>query len=645
MASMIGLVAFMLADPAPALEVTYPEAIYPKSAEVRKSSEMPFVETGETLGYGFDTPFPRNSRKTFLVENYGGAADGIANNTGAFYDALQAALASRQPAEVVFGKTGRYYFRPIASKGSDASSILNVLNASNLLIRGQGAGTKLIFGDPALGGLCVSDSTNVMIRDFSVDYDPLGFTQGSIESINASAGSFVLRLSPAYPTPASIREVPPHWHGGNVIHRAGAYRWPAIGGLEIADMSLLRGNDWTLQTRGASLGGYMNVESSFVYIGRRTAHHALLVANTTGFYLKNVSVYASPTCGLGLVNLDGVNIDGYADMIATDSDRLLASNADGIFSHGVRGGITIKNSYFMGQGDDCINLHSPAFPSRSVTCESDTQIFLKARLNLRAGDLLEVMNPARNTLKGKIAITSVIQSGAATRCTLAAGLSTAGYDPGTDYIYPVSLSSSNFKIVHNYFGQNRSRCLLIQARHGLIQANTCENAEGYGVILSYGGTEWVEGIVPSDITIRSNVFRNVTGAGLAATIVCWGGSGAPVRNLKRVTIEGNTFINPRKMAVTMTGCEGVVIANNCVSTAAGKRHTRNDPKWFPVDCSIYMQDSAGVSISGYKLTDPNITQCALYIGNKCAAGTAGITTNGITAVIPGTVPVLLDQRP
>ena len=507
--ALFGCSAAMLAASSAALAVTYNSSIYPSAAEVRKTSEVSFTETSETLTYGFDTAFPTPTRKTFFVESYGGSSNGTTNNTGPFYSAVAAAKACGVPAEVVFKKTGRYYFASNTSKGSDAYAILRVKNANNLLIRGQGVATKLIFGDPALGGLFISDSKTVMIKDFSIDYNPLGFTQGTIVSMDATAGSFVLRVHDGYPTPIAIQStIPPYYHYGYVINKSGTYKWPAMVGVTITGMSLLSGSDWTLTADPTALAGYMAVGDDFIYEGRRTEQQALSAGNISGFYLKNVSVYASPTCGLGLSNLDGVNIDGYADMIPTGSNRLLATNADGLFCSGVRDRVTIKNCSFNGQGDDCMNLHIYGYPNYYLTLTSDTNITFQNRLNLRIGDLLEVMNPTTGEIKGQVAVASVTQVGAtATQCTLAAGLSTVGYNSATDWIYPLSLSCSNFKIVHNYFGQNRSRGVLIGARRGIIQANTFENAEGYGINLGHGGTQWGTGVTPSDVTIRNNIFR------------------------------------------------------------------------------------------------------------------------------------------
>ena len=87
----------------------YPRKIYPVPNERPwQPSEVSFAETEATQAYGFDRPFPDTDRKVFLVDDFGARADGQADCTPAFYLALSAAKASGRPAEIRFGRRGRY---------------------------------------------------------------------------------------------------------------------------------------------------------------------------------------------------------------------------------------------------------------------------------------------------------------------------------------------------------------------------------------------------------------------------------------------------------------------------------------------------------------------------------------------------------
>lgn len=625
----------------------YPANVYPAAVELRLPvSEIPFAETPETARYGFDVPFPEGPRTTFAIEDFGGAPDGVTDCTPAFYRALAAAQATGQPAEVCFSRVGRYYFRPSPELGSDEFAVLNVKAARNLAVRGQGFGTVLVMGEPTLGALRFTGCETVMVRDLSVDYNPLPYTQGTVGDVNAEAGEFTLAVTPGYPGPGQIRNRTPELAGGCRLTpaRGGAMAWPTITMLAIRSVGPAGGATWRFRTDAKALGGYLQPGAEFLYIGRRIAQHGIVAERTKGFHVKDVAIFASPGCGLCLVSVDGAHIDGYTDTLLPGSDRRLATNADGLFCHGVRGGITVRDAAFLGQGDDCINLHSPAYYGRWLQRLSDTEVEVATADDLRPGDTLEVMDPTVGRIKGRLEIAAVAPAadGKGQRLTLKAGLGSVGFDLARDRLYPLAISSSNFKIVHNRFGQNRSRCVLVQAREGLVEANTGENAEGYGVLLGYGGTAWPEGVIPANVTVRHNLFRNLTNEGLAPAIEAVDGS--DLRNFRQISIIENHFVNSRKMAILLKGVDGALVTGNRVQTGPGRRNTWNHPRWYPVDCSVFLENCGRVRIQDLTVQDPGIREAVVYIGKQCDPGEAGVALSGVSAVTAPGIPMVRDER-
>ncbi len=626
------------------LAPVFAAAVYPSPrAGAAPVSEVAFRETPETRRYGFNVPFPAGRRRIFVVDDYGARPDGATDCTPAFARAWAAARRCSLPVELLFRRSGRYLFRPDPGLGSDDLAILIVRKAVGLRIRGQGAGTVLAMADPKLGGLQVTDSSGVMLQGFTIDYNPLPFTQGAVSQVDPDAGSFRLRTDAGYLPPCEMGARIPGFHGGYTLQQANGYRWLPIGGVTPRTPPSVEGDETRFDV-GSDVARTLKTGDRFVFVGRRIAQTALSACFTRRFYVKDVTVHASPTCGLLLNNVDGACIDGYADEIPAGSNRLLATNADGLYVHNVRGGITIRNCRFMGQGDDCINLHTTAWSSRWLRPVGDREVAIASPIDLRKGDTIEIMDPNAGKIKGSIRVLSVISNAAheVVRCRLAAPLSSVGYDAKTDAAYVTDLAGSNFKIVRCRFGQNRSRCMLIQARHGLIQANTIENAEGYGVVLGYGGAAWAEGIIPTDVTIRDNTFRNVTGVGLAPPIEA--NDGSPDRNFRRIVVEANRFVNPRKMAISVSGMQGLRISGNRVSTDPGRRNTWNHPQWYPVDCSISLRNCSGVLVDRLSLVDRSIREAAITIGADCAPGTVGVTLRGIRADLAPGVPVVRDER-
>ena len=47
--------------------------------------------------------------------------------------------------------------------------------------------------------LQISDASHVTIRDLTIDYDPLPFTQGTISSFDRAAREIIVKVDPGYP--------------------------------------------------------------------------------------------------------------------------------------------------------------------------------------------------------------------------------------------------------------------------------------------------------------------------------------------------------------------------------------------------------------------------------------------------------------
>ena len=54
--------------------------------------------------------------------------------------------------------------------------------------------------------LQISDASYVTVRDLTIDYDPLPFTQGTIASFDHAAPEIIVKVDPGYPDdPALLR--------------------------------------------------------------------------------------------------------------------------------------------------------------------------------------------------------------------------------------------------------------------------------------------------------------------------------------------------------------------------------------------------------------------------------------------------------
>ena len=128
-------------------------------------------------------------------------------------------------------------------------------------------------------------------------------------------------------------------------------------------------------------------------------------------------------------------------------------------------------------------------------------------------------------------------------------------------------------------------------------------------------------------------------------IPCAGLDGSDFRNCRNLLIEGNRFINPRKLAIRAAGCEGLRLLSNTVSTEAGRRNTWNHPIRSPVDCSLLLANSTNVKVEQYKLTDPGVLEAGIYVDKECSPGPGGVDVRRVDCALAPGVPVVKDARP
>ncbi|HAI10096.1 MAG TPA: hypothetical protein DCM28_00200, partial [Phycisphaerales bacterium] len=149
--------------------------------------------------------------KIFNVQDYGAIGDGVTDDSSAIAKAIEAAKAQPDSEHVVLLPTGTYRLATTHSatfnrvmvdengvpKDLTQTGHLLVASAQNLTIRGE-SGTKLIMTDVYTTGVLVVDSTNVTLEQVSIDFDPLPFTQGLVESVDLENKLVTVQIQQGY---------------------------------------------------------------------------------------------------------------------------------------------------------------------------------------------------------------------------------------------------------------------------------------------------------------------------------------------------------------------------------------------------------------------------------------------------------------
>lgn len=127
------------------------------------------------------------------VRDFGARGDGETDDTGAINAAI--AAAQKQGAGAVVSlPSGRYK----TALGAEKS--IRITGADALTIQGEG-GTTIVSGDLDAPVFQLADSTGVTVRKLSIDHDPLGYTQGTITSVDLAGMTCEVAMDPGYPAP------------------------------------------------------------------------------------------------------------------------------------------------------------------------------------------------------------------------------------------------------------------------------------------------------------------------------------------------------------------------------------------------------------------------------------------------------------
>jgi hypothetical protein len=130
----------------------------------------------------------------FRVADFGAVGDGKTDDRAAIQRAIDAAVKAGPGSTVLFEK-GRVYR---LAQHAPAYGMLLLNGADGVSLDGNGA---TLLCHPANRILAVYASKRVAVRNFILDYAPLPFTQGRMQTVEPEAGFVEFAVSPGYQAP------------------------------------------------------------------------------------------------------------------------------------------------------------------------------------------------------------------------------------------------------------------------------------------------------------------------------------------------------------------------------------------------------------------------------------------------------------
>jgi hypothetical protein len=613
---------------------------------------------------------------------------GLRPNSGrdesqAFAKALRTVIDSGGPAELLL-ETGVYKIGGpgVNPTNPDFNYALGINRARGFTLRGAGRETKLIVTRPQLGLFSANECAGLAFKAFSVDYEPPGFTQGTIQTADPISGTYTLQLDQGFPEFDAMavfshaegrlgrgvtyvpRTLP---DGSTMLESVGTAQATAIKKLgsrlwriKMGPYSFNDPHTWTHTRQWPQwhlLPGTRNLIQSSALAG------AVWVANSEDITFEDVTFYMSPSVAIRVYYSQRVTVRGCAAKIREGSGRLQSTNADVLHFAAVRGPILIENCRFEDQSDDHINIHEPL--ENVIAAPAPEQLVLDSGARTyRAGDKLWIVDQVTKMLRCQADVKKVERFDAKTYLVTidkpVSGLvifrperDSVGKIGETrcDIVWNISRASGPTIIRNNYFKTGGS--VLPNLVGGLIENNVFDNNGGSCALrLGYTTSIYSEGPSPSDIVIRNNTFRNQSRASNNFPVISahfWPTN--PLGRLtSRLTIEGNRFIDCGTTAIYLRSVSHAALVNNRVEAHENTQRAKKLEYYHPDSSgegpgypTVFLDNCDHVVVDRLTVHDSG-AKAAVMIGKHADPGPQGVKVTDLKVVLAKDAPAIIDLR-
>ena len=362
----------------------------------------------------------------------------------------------------------------------------------------DGGGAKIIMTERKNAWM-LFDCSNLTFQNFSIDYDPLPYTQGTVTAVNDTRIEF--KIDEGYPQ-AKPENLGWNFHAftpdGKYWKK---YQTDIYGEPEAIDATHVRIRP-IVKVPDLQVGDRLAMD--------RRNDSCIDMRNTKNLRFEDITVYASPGCVFRAYHCDGGDIYRNVKIlrgpkpIGAQAERLLSANADAIHYGYCRKGVTIVGCEFAFMGDDSLNLHGNVTPIVEISgIRSFRQIVGNRQKDsdllrrMRPGDKIRVL--ARDTFRilGEYTFRSYrrldMVYSKEVRNRAYPDLAKQPAEEQTVYELTVneeigfsgeafwdtpSMACSDFRVSDSYFHDHRARGLRVMASNGIIENCRFERIKG-----------------------------------------------------------------------------------------------------------------------------------------------------------------------
>ena len=512
--------------------------------------------------------------KDFPVADFGAKGDGKSDDGPAIQKAVHAALAEGAGSRVVFEqKPYRLDWR------ENVSYQISLAGAKEITLEGNGA---VLVSHPRSNLISLTNCTGVSVKNFTVDYDPLPFTQGTITTLDAKKGWIDVRIQKGYTHPLEVYQSlgikPPDKDWGVVFDPVARHRrW---------DVSMQFYMDgFERSPSGADTVRVMFSDESKRSLESLRAGDRYVITYKLGNSAANIQMTHSGECLLedftfhmakyGMTfrveKSEAQNIFRRVKIaFKPGSDRLIATPKDGFHCKGNRVGPLIEECYFEGLLDDSINISTCPSWIKEVISPGIYAVSRSEDAPLLAGDRLMALTPSRNECEEGLIVKSVKPYAKNPKWDLIEldrKIANPSINPtNNDFpggkeklnytgLYNIDAAGANYIIRNCVFREQRRNAMLVRAHGGLIEGNTIDGVGGSGVYMTNEAGSFYEGPVPKDCIIRNNSIKNTQGTAIVIGSI-------RAADAKNIRITGNRIEGLSEPLIRAFSVSGLEISGN-----------------------------------------------------------------------------------
>ena len=422
----------------------------------------------------------------FRVSDFGANPNDNIDDSAAIQSAVKTAIDSKFDSTIIFGY-GIY----------NLSSTVDINNAINLTIQGQGIDETFLVGNSAIRVFSIENCEGFILHSLSIDFDPLPFTAGYVVNVNETyidvnilpphradvdrQIQYILRYDPREMRPAfgpntySIYQNPPT-NANTSLVSADILRMPLT-----SPSKFLVGD--------AVVGRYDNMND------------AIFAYNVTDFTVQSIHIYTSWAMGFVTHRVKRLNVVDFH--ILPRVGRWLSTTSDCMHLVSGEDFIRIADSECRETGDDGLNvlasyllvtevLNSTAM---IVTILNGTSPYPEVESLLEFSDHQQPF-----TIHGSGVITSVINLSPYTRLLTFANPVNASAGDWACHSDTPMLTIRNFTVANN-----RARGVLLETRN--IEVRNCIfNRTSGPAVLIQPSLFWHEGPAARNVTLIENQY-------------------------------------------------------------------------------------------------------------------------------------------